>query len=70
MSLIPTLVQELLKIFVGGPGPPGWNRVKSLHQGDLEYLKRHEYKSSKMITSPKYETRQEYFNLLMARVGG
>ena len=29
MSLIPALVQELLKIFVGGPKrPPRWNRVK------------------------------------------
>ena len=28
MSLIPALVQELLKIFVGGPKrPPGWNRA-------------------------------------------
>ena len=33
MSLIPALVQELLKIFVG-ESPPGWNRVKIL-QGKL-----------------------------------
>ena len=30
MSMIPALVQGLLKFFVGGGGGVGWNRVKIL----------------------------------------